>query len=315
MTRTHRALHRTTAARVLAAVLLLAAGGAFAADQGDGSGAASDATAASAAPAPAHPPSGSLGASALRAHYDSLGERLANNPFGRPLVLDTSQGNDRLLGEVYGRIDQPFAKVAGSMQTAANWCSILILHLNVKRCHAQTDSLDMALGRKYSQPADEAYKLHFAFHLYNSSPEYYKAGLTAPDGPLGTHNYLIELEAVPLDAKSTILHMSYAYGVGAAAKLGTSVYLSTSGADKVGFAVTGKGPDGQPQYVGGVQGLTERNTMRYYLAIEAYANAPAPDQLDKRLSDWFDATERYPRQLHEMDKAPYIAMKQEEVKR
>jgi hypothetical protein len=313
MATSNRVLDRTAAALGLAAALVLAtATGALARDQGGGSGAASGASAA-AAPAPA--PSGALGASALRARYDSLGDRLTNNPFGKPLVLDTSEGNDRLLGEVYGRIDQPFSKVAGSIQTAADWCSILILHLNVKRCHAQADSLDMALGRKYSQPADEAYKLHFAFHLYNSTPAYYKAGLTAPDGPLGTRDYLIELEAVPLDAKRTILHMSYAYGVGTAAKLGTSVYLSTTGADKVGFEVVGKTADGQPQYVGGVQGLTERNTMRYYLAIEAYVNAPGADQLDKRMSDWFDATERYPRQLHEVDKAPYIAMKREEAKR
>jgi hypothetical protein len=311
MTCSNRYLGRKVATIGLAATWLLAvAAGALAADE-----AASEPEAASAATRPLVAPQGALGAQALRAHYDALADRMANNAFGKPLVLDTSNGNDRLLGEVYGRIDQPFSKVTGAMQTPADWCAILILHLNVKRCHPEKDALDMALGRKYSQPADEAYKLHFDFHLFNSTPEYYKAGLTAPDGPLGTSHYLIELEAIPLDAKRTVLHMSYAYSVGVAARLGTSAYLSTSGADKVGFAVVGKEADGTPKYVGGVQGLTERNTMRYYLAIEAYADNPNPDQLDKRLADWFDATERYPKQLHEMDRAPYITMKQEEVKR
>jgi hypothetical protein len=93
------------------------------------------------------------------------------------------------------------------------------------------------------------------------------------------------------------------------------VYLSTAGADKVGFSASGKDADGNPQYIGGVRGLTERNTMRYYLAIEAYVADPQPAQLEKRLSDWFDATERYPRQLHELDKNDYLAMKRVEVKR
>jgi hypothetical protein len=297
-------------------VLLAAAAGVVARTQGEPA-AASDAPAASAAaaPAPAAPASGVLGAKALRARYEALSDRMTNNMFGKPLVLDTNNGSDRLLGEVYGRIDVPFAKVTATMQTAADWCQILILHLNVKQCRAEGNMLYMALGRKYSQPVQDAYKLTFTFQLQHSSPDYFKAGLTAPDGPLGTSNYLIELEAISLDAKRTILHMSYAYSVGLTARLGTSAYLSTTGADKVGFAIVGKDADGQPKYVGGVQGLTERNTMRYYLAIEAYLNAPAPEQLDKRLGDWFDATERYPRQLHEMDREPYIAMKREEVKR
>jgi len=59
----------------------------------------------------------------------------------------------------------------------------------------------------------------------------------------------------------------------------------------------------------------ERNTMRYYLAIDDYVAAPAPSQLEQRLNTWFDATERYPRQLHEMEKPDYLAMKRVEAKR
>lgn len=47
--------------------------------------------------------------------------------------------------------------------------------------------------------------------------------------------------------------------------------------------------------------MIERNTMRYYLAIEAYLGAytlPAAEQPERRLRDWFAAVERYPRQLH-----------------
>jgi len=58
--------------------------------------------------------------------------------------------------------------------------------------------------------------------------------------------------------------------------------------------------------------------MRYYLAIEAYLSAigaPPAQQLDLRLRNWFTATERYARQLREMDRSTYFSMKQREVLR
>jgi len=39
---------------------------------------------------------------------------------------------------------------------------------------------------------------------------------------------------------------------------------------------------GQPDYIGGVWGLVERNTMRYYLAIDAYLST-LPVRPEKRL--------------------------------
>jgi hypothetical protein len=267
---------------------------------------------ASAASAPA---AASPGAAALRTRYDGLGDKLAHNAFGRPVVLESKQDSDRLQGEIVARVDQPFPMVQKALQGTDNWCSILILHLNVKMCHALPAGLDMALGRKYDQPVDDAYKLHFDYKLEVAAPDYVKAGLSSPDGPLGTRDYRIAVEATPLDATHTILTMSYAYGYGFTARVAMNAYLSTAGADKVGFSVTGKDDDGKPTYVGGVRGLVERNTMRYYLAIDDYVGAPAPSQFDQRLNTWFDATERYPRQLHEIEKADYVAMKKVEAKR
>jgi len=59
----------------------------------------------------------------------------------------------------------------------------------------------------------------------------------------------------------------------------------------------------------------ERNTMRYYLAIEAFLGAlavPPPARFEKRIGDWFTATERYPQQLRELDRAEYLDMKRSE---
>ena len=110
------------------------------------------------------------------------------------------------------------------------------------------------------------------------------------------------LEAVPLEAGDTFIHFSYSFAYGLAGRLALQVYLGTIGRDKVGFGVAGTGSDGKPVYIGGIRGLVERNTMRYYLAIEAFlgaVSAPPQERLERRLRDWFAASERYPRQLHE----------------
>jgi hypothetical protein len=63
-----------------------------------------------------------------------------------------------------------------------------------------------------------------------------------------------------------------------ASKLALRAYLMTAGRDKVGFSVVKREANGQPQYVSGSRATVERNTMRYYLAIDAYLSgleAPA----------------------------------------
>ena len=95
-------------------------------------------------------------------------------------------------------------------------------------------------------------------------------------------------------------------------------YLATIGRDKVGFSLVGRQSDGQPRYIGGMRGVVERNTMRYYLAIEAYLGAlslPPQQQFEKRLADWHSGVERYARQLHELERSEYVAMKREQVRR
>ena len=42
---------------------------------------------------------------------------------------------------------------------------------------------------------------------------------------------------------------------------------------------------------------------------------PAAARLDKRLNDWHSGVERYPRQLHELERAAYLSMKHQEIQR
>ena len=260
-------------------------------------------------------------ANTMRARHASLGEQLENNPFQRPLHLESTQNSGNLKGEVYAVVDQPFSVMGEALQGMGHWCDLLILHLNVKSCaftSKPADVLSLYVGRKFDQPLGDAYRVNFSYSVPAASADYLRVQLAADDGPMSTRDYRLALEAVPLDAKRSFIHMSYSYGYGVAARLAMQGYLATVGRDKIGFSIVGKDADGKPVYVDGVRGVVERNTMRYYLAIEAYLGAygsPPAEQQEKRLLDWFAATERHALQLHEMERTDYLDMKRREVQR
>ena len=247
-------------------------------------------------------------------------EKLASNQFGRPLVLESIETSGDLRGDVYTVVDRPFATVQQALQSIDHWCDILILHLNVKRCRTNSANKMLALnvGRKFDQPIEDAYELKFAWRLAATTPDYLQVLLSAEEGPLSTKNYRIQVEAIPVDAKKSVIHMSYAYGYGFAARMAMQTYLATLGRNKVGFSITGRNAEGQPVHIGGVLGLLERNTMRYCLAIDSYLSAytlPPAEQFEGRIRDWYASTERYAAQLHEMDQADYLEMKRREMRR
>jgi hypothetical protein len=260
-------------------------------------------------------------ADTLRERHGALAAELSNNAFQRPIHLESTQTSGDLKGEVYAVVDHPFATLQTALRGAEQWCDILILHLNVKQCRAlggpPADAVAVSLGKKHDQPLADAYRVNFNYQLAASSPDYMKLLLNANEGPLGTRDYRIVVEAIPLDAKHSFLHLAYSYGYGFAARMAMQGYLSTVGSGKVGFSVVDRRA-GQPVYVDNVRGVVERNTMRYYLAIDAYLgslSAPPQERQERRLRDWFAATERYARQLHEIDQGDYLAMKRKEIQR
>lgn len=259
---------------------------------------------------------------ALRARHAQLRELLADNQFQRPMVLESTQTDGALKGEVNAVVAHPYAIVGRALQGMHHWCDILMVHLNVKNCSVRGSGADstlgVAVGRKFDQPLADAYQIDFAYRVAANQADYLAVRLSAAAGPLGTRDYRIVLEAIPLDAGSSFLRMTYSYAYGMAARAAMQGYLATIGRNKVGFSIVARKADGTPVYIGGERGVIERNTMRYYLAIEAYLGAyslPAAQQQEKRLRDWFAAIERYPRQLHEMERDEYLAMKRRELAR
>lgn len=258
----------------------------------------------------------------LRAKYAELRNQLGNNPFGKPLYLDSGESSDGLTGDIHALVEHPFAAAAAALNSPAEWCEILILHVNVKYCRAATGGegnvLNVSVGRKYDQPLEKTYSVAFVYRIAAQAPDYLQVRLNAEQGPLSTRDYRIVLEAIPVDGGRTFIHLSYSYGFGMAGRLAMQAYLATIGKGKVGFTVVGTQADGQPRHIGGMRGVVERNTMRYYLAIESFLgalSAPPQARLEKRLRDWFAAIERYPRQLHEMEQGEYLVMKRREYLR
>lgn len=257
----------------------------------------------------------------LRAQHGILQDQLLHNQFRRPLHLDSRETPEGVNGDIHAILNYPLAVTAAALNNPGNWCDILILHINTKYCRAsagaQETFLNVSIGKKLEQPLDEAHRVVFTWRIAAQSPEYLKVTMNADEGPLSTHDYRIAIEAIPLGTGQTFIHLSYAYSYGLAGRLAMQAYLGTIGRDKVGFTVAGT-DDGQPRYIGGKRGVVERNTMRYYLAIEAYLgamSAPPQTRLEKRLQAWFSASERYPRQLHEMERDTYFDMKRREHQR
>jgi hypothetical protein len=261
-------------------------------------------------------------AQAMRELHRKLGDQLANSPLRRPIVLDSAETDGGLQGDVYAVVHHSIDDVRRALERSSQWCEMLILHINNRRCRAEHgpngEKLTLTVVPRYDKPIDQGFELSFVHRVASAARDYLLVDLSAESGPMGTSSYRVLLEAVPLGERQTFLHFAYAYDHNMVARLATMAYLATFGSDKVGFTVVGKNADGSPEYIRGLRGLVERNAMRYFLTLEAYLDGfavPPPERPDKRLNSWFQSVEKYPTQLHEIDLATYLAVKREDRQR
>jgi hypothetical protein len=262
-----------------------------------------------------------LAAQTLLAHHARLEPRLLHNQFMRPVVLDSQEQDDIVAGDIFVVSSYPFAVVSSSLNNPDHWCEVMSLHINTKYCRAvvtpTASLLKVYIGKKTPQQLKDATRLEFAYNTVASSPTYFSVQLTSPRGMLGTRDYQISFEAVPLPAGGTFMHLRYSLSMSLLARMAIRTYLATIGSGKVGFTTVGTGRNAEPQYIGGVRALVERNTMRYYLALDSYLatlDVAPSTQLGQRLQSWFSAVEQYP-QLHELDRDQYMSMKHAEYLR
>lgn len=264
-----------------------------------------------------------VGAAALRSQHSRLAPELASNAFGEPLVIASQEAEGRIEGHAWGVLDQPFARLEAALSDPGQWCEVLMLHLNNKYCRLEGQGpaprIELRVGRKHEQAIHSASALQFEWQASAVRDDYLGVQMSAPEGPYDTSDYRLVVEAIPLGEGRSFVHMGYAFQYGGSSRMAMRLYLATIGRDKVGFTIAeGAGPGREPVYVGGLRGVVERNVMRYFLAIRSYlgaASLPPPQRLEARLQSWFDATDRYPRQLHEVERDQYLAMKRSEYRR
>lgn len=239
-------------------------------------------------------------ATALRARHAALQSQLADNPFGRALHVESNAEGSTHKGEIHAVIDQPYKMVAAGLGRARHWCEILALQVNVKGCDATDEAVTAFITRRARDSVEDAHSIEFRFEAPAQRADYLQVALRAASGPVGTRDYEILVEAAPLDAKRTFLHMTYAYRLGTMARLAMDAYLAGPGRDKKGFTVDG-----------GPRGVVERNAMRYYLAVDAFLGSR---ELEPRLRRWYGETARYPQLREQVSLEEYLRMKRASVR-
>lgn len=262
------------------------------------------------------------GAAALLGKRAEFQTQLQAQPFGEPLVLVSREDGKRLEGDVYAELAQPFARVGAVLSAGESVCGLLFLHLNVRSCQASPgaggEQLTVAAGPKQGANAATVYSMVYSLRVESRTADYLRVTLAAASGPLSTSDYRIVFEATPLDDQRTFLHFGYGYTISSLAKMAMNLYLATAGRTKIGFTVLGKDPDGRAQHVQGERGSLERNVMRNYLALQAYASVQTGTpqaQTEARLRAWFALTERHAAQLHELDLEQYLQEKHADLAR
>jgi hypothetical protein len=247
--------------------------------------------------------------------------KLERNSFGFPLFLESFERNDRVYVDVYGIFDHTFSSVVNVLKVPANWCDIVSLHPNVKACTYRELSgtwlLTFYIGRKVYQPPENAHRVIYHYRNVEQLRGYLDIILRADAGPFGTKDHRMRFEALPLDGGRTFVHVSYTFSGSVAFRLAEKVYFATLGWGKVGFTATGTDRNGKPVYIGGPRGAIERSAVRYYFAIQSFMNTlryPEESRFSMRISEWYDFTTRYRKQLSDLDKKDYLTFKTKEHK-
>jgi len=255
----------------------------------------------------------------LVARYRAIEARLARGPEPVSFAVDTRNEPGDAQGDVFAIVDHGFEALSTTLGLASSWCEIAPLHLNVKSCTYREERgrifLTFYSGRKSYERPEDAHVLTYEFRVTEASEDYFRVELTASEGPFDTRDYLLELEATPLGTGGTFIHLGYAYHYGLGTRMAMAGYFATRGSRKVGFSVVGTDSRGDPVYVDGIEGLIERNSVRYQLAIQAYLDTlgvPEAQRFERRIAHWFQLTERHRRQLFELEQQEYLQNKRRE---
>ena len=219
----------------------------------------------------------------MLAQFDDALGQFDDNDFGMPISLLSTHRDKLLQGEVIAVIEHDFRTARRTFTRPDHWCDTLLLHLNTKAClyeKADDTKIHLYAGRKYYQPMDKATRISLGFDVLADQDDFVSVQLFSQQGPLGTSDYRIEFSAMPLPPTSmhadpqpySLLRFRFSYKTSWLARRLTNLYLGQLAGHKVGFTVLGMDQQ-KPVYIKGLQGIIERNTIRYFLAIKTHLDA------------------------------------------
>ena len=233
--------------------------------------------------------------------------------FLESLQVTSEEKAGRLSAQVAGTLPVDFKTLADVLENPASWCEFIPLNFNVKACLFKEGELQIYISRKFYDPPENAHLLRYRFERVVREEGRLLMVLTCKNGPAGTKDFRLELEARPAPAGSELRLVS-SHRQSLISRVATNAYLSSSGRHKIGFSVTGEDGNGRPVYVKGIKAMVERTVVRYFFALSAYLETgelPPQERFAARLNTWFSQSEKFP-QLQEMPREQYIQAKMKE---
>lgn len=256
------------------------------------------------------------GSASLMYKYQTIEKDLEKSPLIVPFHLESSVNKNASLVDIWGTVKYPLGAVADELQIPANWCDIIMPHINIRACTSEKKSdtwlLTVYNVNRYDEPIKDAYKMKFEYASATQQPGYFKVLLEAPEGPFSTKAHQFMFEAIALDEGTTFVHFRYAFSYSFLEYFAMKSYFSIFDRGKTGFSVASTDSAGNVSYVKGFRGALERNVVLYYLGIHAYMdtrNVPFERRFEKRISQWYDLRTQYKRQFFEIGKEEYLSSK------
>ena len=266
---------------------------------------------------PGHPARAASGAPALRAAYGEFRQQYQQLAPDIPISIHSVRSGARIRTEVFGTVDGPFPEVAQVLERPQGYCEFLPPLFNLKACvHYRKEKQSIIRfyvgGKRYSSLFGTIRILSDLRRLANGG-DYLHVQLATVNSKTRRHGYSVDIEIAPMGRK-TLARVYTDFNPDRFTRLAVAAYLHTVGGNKIGFTHVA-GPDEKRDYVRGMTGIIERNTVRAFMAMQAYLDTltVAPEhRYDARLRRWFDLTERFPQQLHELSRAEYLSGKRRE---
>lgn len=256
----------------------------------------------------------------LTSIYQSIASSFKSGSDNFPITFKSNVSSGFAKGELYALVNFSYTDIAQLLSSMPKLCEAMLLHIDVKSCVEQlnpngVNQLHVYVGNEDYQSPEDSFHIIYQTETRNQDKNYSHTQMNAITGPFDTSDYSINVEVLAITDNTSFIHLSNSARYGFFANIVLNTYLATFGSHKVGFTEIGKDPGGNPKYIKGVEGVIERNIMRYFLALQSYLdniNLPLYLQFEARINRWYDLTRGYSRQLFELDKEDYLSHKRRE---